>query len=77
MPPTSLCAESTSQQSFGSTSYSGIELLKHADTVGMPYSSESASKESIPQLFPSLFKGLGTFQQDYEIKLKPNVKPFA
>jgi hypothetical protein len=62
---------------LGLPAIQALNLLKHADTVGMPNSSESASKESIPQLFPSLFKGLGTFQQDYEIKLKPNIKPFA
>ena len=32
----------------------------------------------IPDKFPSLFKGLGTFKGDsYSIQLKPDAKPFA
>ena len=32
---------------------------------------------SIKQQFPTLFTGLGTLQGDYEIKLKPDAKPFS
>ena len=31
----------------------------------------------IPDQYPSLFKGLGTFPESYEIKLKQDAQPFA
>ena len=38
---------------------------------------EADPASSIKQQFPSLFTGLGTLQGDYEIKLKPDAKPFS
>ena len=32
---------------------------------------------SIRDQYPTLFKGLGTFKREYEIKLKPNAQPHA
>jgi len=34
-------------------------------------------QKSIMSQYPSLFTGLGTFKQEYQIKLNPNAKPFA
>ena len=34
-------------------------------------------EKSIPEQYPVLFNGLGTFPNEYEIKLKPDAKPFA
>lgn len=35
------------------------------------------STNSIPTQFPELFQGLGTMKAEYEIKLKPEAKPYA
>ena len=48
-----------------------LHLLAVVDDVG----TDPAS--SIKQQFPTLFTGLGTLQGDYEIKLKPDAKPFS
>jgi len=34
-------------------------------------------QKSIMSQYPSLFTGLGTFEQEYKIKLNPNAKPFV
>ena len=48
-----------------------LHLLAAIDNV------EADPASSIKQQFPSLFTGLGTLQGDYEIKLKPDAKPFS
>ena len=48
-----------------------LHLLAPIDNV------EADPASSIKQQFPSLFTGLGTLQGDYEIKLKPDAKPFS
>ena len=45
-----------------------LQLLAQADSMG---------EKSIPEQYPVLFNGLGTFPNEYEIKLKPDAKPFA
>jgi len=37
----------------------------------------NAIEQSIPQQYPSLFSGLGTFKGEYTIKLKPVARPFS
>ena len=44
-----------------------LKFLTNVCTVEKPIMSQH----------PALFKGLGTFAQEYEIKLKPNSQPFA
>ena len=53
---------------LGLPAIQGLQLLTQADSV---------STKSIPDQFPTLFQGLGTFQEEYEIKLKPDATPFA
>ena len=36
-----------------------------------------SDRPTLQQSFPSLFTGLGTRQNKYDIKLKPDAKPFA
>ena len=35
------------------------------------------SEKDIPKQFPSLFQGLGSLGEEYNIQLKPEAKPFA
>ena len=37
----------------------------------------NAITQSIPDQYPTLFSGLGTFKGEYTIKLQPNAKPFC
>jgi len=36
-----------------------------------------SDRSTLQQNFPSLFTGLGTRQNKYDIRLKPDAKPFA
>ena len=44
-----------------------LSLLSHVDSVD----------KNIVSLYPTLFRGLGTFAQEYKIQLKANAQPFA
>ena len=37
----------------------------------------NAITQSIPEQYPTLFSGLGTFKREYTIKLRPDAKPFC
>lgn len=50
-----------------------IEALGLAVRVGAIFDGETNSV----QLFPQMFQGLGKLEGDYEMKLKPDSKPFA
>ena len=45
-----------------------LNLLTQVDTL---------EKTPVPEQFPGLFTGLGTIQESFEIKLKPDAQPFA
>ena len=49
----------------------GLHLLSFLDYL------ECDPTTAIKQEFPSLFKGLGTLQGDYEIQVKPDAQPFS
>ena len=53
---------------LGLPAIQALQLLAQADNMG---------EKSIPEQYPVLFNGLGTFPNEYEIKLKPDAKPFA
>ena len=51
-----------------------LHVLSHVEHVSQPITGQTP----IPDQFPSLFTGLGTFKGDnYVIQLKPDAKPFA
>ena len=55
---------------LGLPAITALDLVTRVDAI--------ASKTSIIQeKFPSLFNGLGLMSHEYEIRLKPNAKPFA
>lgn len=59
---------------FGLPAIQALNVLTQVDAV-----SRSVSEQTpIPDQYPSLFKGLGTFQGDsYAIQLIPDAKPFS
>ena len=59
---------------LGLPALQALKALTQVDTV-----SRSVSEQTpIPDQYPSLFKGLGTFKDDsYAVQLKPAAKPFA
>lgn len=56
---------------LGLPAIQSLHLLKKVDEV------EVLSTSSVKEKFPRLFQGLGTLKGEYEIKLKPDAKPFA
>ena len=59
---------------LGLPAIQALNVLTQVDTVSRSVSEQT----SIPDQYPSLFKGLGTFKGDsYAIQLKPDAKPFA
>ena len=52
---------------LGFPAIKALSLLSHVDSFD----------ENIVSLYPSLFRGLGTFAQEYKIQLKANAQPFA
>ncbi len=55
------------QDLLGLPAIRALKLLMHVDTV----------RQYVPDRYPELFTGLGTFPHSYEIKLAPQGKPFA
>ena len=55
------------QNLLGLPAIEALGLLKKIDAVGKP----------IPDHYPTLFNGLGTFQGEYDIKITPESRPFA
>ena len=55
------------QNLLGLPAIRSLNLLAEVDTI----------KTEIPDQYPALFTGLGTFPQSYEIKLKPDAQPLA
>ena len=55
------------QNLLGLPAIQAQKLLMKVDVIQTP----------IPDLYPSLFSGLGTFPDSYTIKLKPEAQPFA
>jgi len=55
------------QNLLGLPAIKALHLLAPIDTVNTP----------ILEQYPTLFKGLGTFPDTYEIKLRPDAQPFA
>ena len=55
------------QNLLGLPAIKSLSLLTPIETVNTP----------IPEQYPSLFNGLGTFPECYEIKLKQDAQPFA
>ena len=53
---------------LGLSAIQALQFLAQADSM---------AEKSIPEQYPVLFNGLGTFPNEYEIKLKPDAKPFA
>ena len=51
----------------------GLPTIRELNLIQNIY----AIKNNIISQYPSLFTGLGTFAQEYEIKLKPNSQPFS
>jgi len=47
-----------------------LQILSKVDAIG-------DTTNSIPSQFPELFQGLGTMKAEYEIKIKPDTKPYA
>ena len=59
---------------LGLPAIQALNVLTQVDTVSRSVSEQT----SIPDQYPSLFKGLGTFKGDsYAIQLKPDAKPFT
>jgi len=67
-------AKSSTQQVFV------VRDLQH-NLLGLPpmevITGINAIELSIPNQYPALFTGLGTFKGEYTIKLKPDVQPFS
>lgn len=55
------------QSLLGLPAIRALRLLTQVDQI----------KSSVPERYPSLFKGLGTFNREYEIKIKQNAQPHA
>ena len=55
------------QNLLGLPAIQSLHLLAQVDAVGM----------SIPDAYPGVFTGLGTFPEGYQIQLKPDAQPFA
>lgn len=55
------------QNLLGLLAIQALKLLMQMDVIRTP----------IPDLYPALFSGLGTFPDSYTIKLKPGAQPFA
>ena len=55
------------QNLLGLPAIQSLHLLAQVDAVGM----------SIPNEYPGVFTGLGTFPKSYQIQLKPDAQPFA
>ena len=55
------------QNLLGLPAIQSLQLLTRVDTVNT----------SIPDQYPRVFRGLGTFPESYEIKLTPDALPFA
>ena len=56
---------------LGLPAIKALHLLSVLDNLG--YDPTTAIKQE----FPSLFTGLGTFQGDYQIQVKPDAEPFS
>ena len=52
---------------LGLPAIKALNLLAQIDSI----------QKSIPDQYPSLFEGLGTFKEEYRIELKSGAKPFA
>ena len=55
------------QNLLGLPAIQALKLLMQVETIQTP----------IPDQYPALFSGLGTFPDSYQIKLKPEAQPFA
>ena len=53
---------------LGLQAIQALNLLTHVNTM---------NKTPVPKQFPALVTGLGNTQESFEIKLKPDAKPFA
>ena len=56
---------------LGLPAIQALKLLAKIDEVGIHY------QQTILEAYPSLFRGLGNLGDPYEIRLKPEAKPFA
>ena len=55
---------------MGLPTITGLQLIVLVDAI-------QSDRAALQQMFPSLFTGLGTLQNKYNIRLKPDAKPFA
>ena len=67
MRPYVYVLQNLQQNLLGLPAIQSLQLLTRVDTVST----------SIPDQFPRVFRGLGTFPESYEIKLTPEAPPFA
>ena len=85
--PLNLLGKTSLTMSYkGKTSTQDVFIVKGLknNLLGLPtirelnlIQSVCAIENNIISQYPSLFTGLGTFAQEYEIKLKPNSQPFS
>ena len=85
--PLNLLGKTSLTMSYkGKTSIQDVFIVKGLknNLLGLPTIRElnliqnvCAIENNIISQYPSLFTGLGTFAQEYEIKLKPNSQPFS
>ena len=55
----------------------GLPAIKGLHLLSVLYNLECYPTTAIKQEFPSLFTGLGTLQDDYEIQVKQDAQPFS
>ena len=55
----------------------GLPAIKGLHLLLVHHNLECYPTNAIKQVFPSLFTGLGTLQDDYEIQVKQDAQPFS
>jgi len=51
----------------------GLSAIRNLEVI----TGTNAIELSIPDQYPAIFTGLGTFKGEYTIKLKPDAQPFS
>ena len=54
----------------GRPAISALKLVARVNLI-------QADREAVAEQFPELFKGLGQMTGEYQIKIQPNIMPFA
>ena len=55
----------------------GLPTIMGLNLLVLMYAIHQSDRATLQQKFPSLFTRLGTLQNKYDIRLKPDAKPFA